>query len=44
VYADTKRRDQLMSEFEQRKSELAKLTVEWESLSLELEQKEAALS
>ncbi|MEY4508087.1 MAG: hypothetical protein RLZZ450_209, partial [Pseudomonadota bacterium] len=44
VYADTKKRDQLMVEFEQRKSELAKLTVEWEGLSLELEQKEAALS
>jgi ATP-binding cassette subfamily F protein 3 len=44
VYSDTKKRDQLMAEFEQRKTELAKLTAEWESLSLELEKKEAALS
>ncbi len=43
VYADTKRGGQLLTEFEERKAELAKLTGEWERLSLELEQKEAEL-
>jgi len=37
VYADTKRRAELLTKFEARKNELAKLTSEWEALSLELE-------
>ena len=44
VYADTKRRSELLSKFEEQKAELTKLTSEWEALSIELEEKEAALS
>jgi ATP-binding cassette, subfamily F, member 3 len=44
VYADAKRSNALMAEFAERKSELAKLTTEWEQLSLEVEKKEAELA
>jgi ATP-binding cassette, subfamily F, member 3 len=44
VYADAKRRSQLLVEFEEHKAALSKLTSEWETLSLELERKEAELS
>jgi ATP-binding cassette subfamily F protein 3 len=44
VYADAKKSNQLMAEFSDGKSELAKLTEEWESLSEQLEKKEAELS
>jgi ATP-binding cassette subfamily F protein 3 len=44
VYADAKKSNQLLSEFSDKKSELAKLTAEWEELSLQVEQKEAELS
>jgi ATP-binding cassette, subfamily F, member 3 len=43
VYADTARRGKLLSTFEEHKAELLKLTSEWESASLELEEKEASL-
>ena len=41
VYADAKKRDELLATFNEKKLELAKLTQEWEKLSLEIEQKEA---
>jgi ATP-binding cassette, subfamily F, member 3 len=44
VYSDAARRAKLMSDFTDRKSELTKLTTEWEALSLELEKKEAELA
>jgi ATP-binding cassette subfamily F protein 3 len=43
VYADTKRRGELLAKFDEQKAELAKLTSEWEALGLELEAKETAL-
>ncbi|MDB4972251.1 MAG: ATPase component of transporter with duplicated ATPase domain, partial [Myxococcaceae bacterium] len=41
VYADSKKRDQLLATFNERKGELAKLTQEWEKLSLEIERFES---
>jgi ATP-binding cassette, subfamily F, member 3 len=43
VYADAARRSKLLAEFERTKAELAKLTEQWESLSLEIEAREAEL-
>ncbi|HEY6880811.1 MAG TPA: ABC-F family ATP-binding cassette domain-containing protein, partial [Polyangiales bacterium] len=43
IYGDAKKSSQLLTEFSDRKSELAKLTAEWEELSLQIEQKEAEL-
>jgi len=42
VYADSKRRDGLMAEFELNKRELDKLTQQWEALTLEIDAKESA--
>jgi ATP-binding cassette subfamily F protein 3 len=44
VYADAKKSNALLAEFSEGKSELAKLTEEWESLSEQLEAKEAELT
>ena len=44
TYADTPRRDALLASFNDKKAELAKLTQEWEKLSLDIERKEAELS
>ena len=43
VYADAQRRKTLLEEFESNKRDLDKLTSQWESLTLEIEEKEAAL-
>jgi ATP-binding cassette subfamily F protein 3 len=42
VYADSKKRDQLLATFNDKKADLAKLTQEWEKLSLEIEQHESS--
>jgi ATP-binding cassette subfamily F protein 3 len=44
VYADAKRRNDLLAGFEERRATLAKLTEEWEQKTLELEQQEAELN
>jgi len=44
VYADAKRRGELLARFEEQKSELQKRTAAWEEATLELEAKEAALA
>ncbi|HEX6244232.1 MAG TPA: ABC-F family ATP-binding cassette domain-containing protein [Polyangiales bacterium] len=43
VYADAQRRKTLLEEFESNKRDLDKLTSQWESLTLEIDEKEAAL-
>jgi ATP-binding cassette, subfamily F, member 3 len=43
VYADAQRRNALLAEFESNKRELEKLTAQWETLTLEIDEKEAAL-
>ncbi len=44
VYADARRRNELLSAFEERRAALAKLTEEWEQKTLELEAQEAQLN
>jgi ATP-binding cassette subfamily F protein 3 len=44
VYADAKKRNELLSKFEESKDELNKLTASWETLTLEIEAKEAELA
>ena len=44
VYADAKKRNELLSKFEEGKDELNKLTASWETLTLEIEAKEAELA
>lgn len=44
VYADARRRNELLSGFEERRAALAKLTDEWEQKTIELEQQEAELN
>ena len=41
VYADSKRRDQLLAEFDTNKRELDQLTQQWEALTLEIDAKES---
>ena len=43
VYADGKKRDELLATFNEKKLELSKLTQEWEKLSLEIEKMETEL-
>ena len=43
VYADAKRRNELLSSFEERRANLTKLTDEWEQKTLELETQESQL-
>jgi ATP-binding cassette subfamily F protein 3 len=44
VYADAKKRNDLLKRFEEGKDELTKLTADWETLTLDIEAKEAELA
>ena len=43
VYADAKKRNELLKKFEETKDELELLTSQWEAASVELEQRESEL-